>query len=75
MKTFSREQYLQLLGLLTLAQHHSTMLTSLTDAAIEILGGDDPMEIIADAVWSGKADIDGLLERLDIRPEALTCSI
>lgn len=77
-KTITQEHYLQLVGLLALADYHNRALKDITQAALEITDERDDGEIAmwghtADAVY-GESDVKELLRRLDITvaPRATT---
>lgn len=74
MKTkIAHSEYLQLVGLLTLAERHTRTLRELRDAACELLAiGRDDEEggEVDDAVWFGDHDPDLLLRKLNVEVSA-----
>ena len=71
--SLTKNEYLMLVGLLTLAKSHHDRLLELEKAIVEHLGGhwrdftDDVMNRVSDAIYEGgEVDPDRLLERLDI---------
>ena len=69
----TQNEYLMLVGLLTLAKSHHDKLLELEKAIVEHLGGhwrdftDDVMNRVSDAIYEGgEVDPDRLLEQLDI---------
>jgi hypothetical protein len=74
MKTITKNQHLQLVGLLTLAGRHMKMLRSISESALSITGEkeDDGTPATcghtSDAIWDdNQRDADALLERLKIK--------
>jgi hypothetical protein len=74
MKTISKNQHLQLVGLLTLAGRHMKMLESISEAALSITGEKEKDGTPStcghtnDAIWDeNRRDADALLERLKIK--------
>lgn len=68
MKTISKTQRLQLVGVLTLAAKHIAALEDLKSAAYEITGEEDDLGHTNDAIWDeGRRDADALLGRLKIK--------
>jgi hypothetical protein len=61
-KVISQSEYLQLAGLLALAQKHTRMLEDIAESAEQITGETD---ITTDATFCGYP-VDELLDRLDI---------
>lgn len=64
-KTISKEQYLQLIGLLAVAEKHNGMLESILEAVREITGEEDKFGHSADMIY-GSTTLDNALEYLDI---------
>ena len=73
MKTITKNQYLQLVGLLALAGRHMAMLKSISEAALSITGEEkdgtpSTYGHTFDAVWDdNRRDADALLTRLEIK--------
>jgi hypothetical protein len=69
--SITTNERLQLIGLLTLAQHHERLLRGLEAAACEITGEEaNSGGHTGDAIYSGAhADADDLLRKLGIRVE------
>jgi hypothetical protein len=63
-QTISKEQYYMLIGLLTLASHHSQALEDIKNAALEITKEEED-NWTSDAVYGGYG-ADELLEHLNI---------
>lgn len=68
MRTISRSQYQQLLGLLALVQQHNQALNEIKQALISLLGPEEDTDWIGEAVY-GEADEQRLLQRLSITVE------
>lgn len=66
--TITRSQYLQLVGLLTLAARHNRDLRAIEKAALEITK-EDELGHTGDAVYGDSHTADSLLERLSITVE------
>jgi len=64
-KTITKQQYLQLAGLLTLAERYTGELEEIERAAMEITGEDDEWGHTSDAVY-GTRSIAELLKLLEI---------
>lgn len=61
MKTITRNQYLQLVGLITLGKHHRTLLESIEKAAREITGeSEEGGSHSDDMIWADRGIDDGL---------------
>ena len=71
MRTITRKQYHQLVGLLALAERQDRIMREILAAAVEITGEDDrETGHTADAMYDGqRRDADALLERLNITVE------
>ena len=63
--TISRAEYLQLLGLLTLARKHARIVHESEDLMAEILG-DDGGGDISDTIFSEDRDLEEMLRRMEI---------
>jgi hypothetical protein len=66
--SITRTEYLQLLGLLTVAKRHTAMLRELIPAVREILGQQEDRGHADDAVW-GDYSIEELLEKMEVTVE------
>ena len=73
-KTITKNQRLQLIGLLVLAGKHMKMLESISESALEITGEKEKDGTPStcghtnDAIWDeNRRDADALLERLEIK--------
>lgn len=64
--TISRNEYLQLLGLKTLAIKHNKDLESIRQAMIEITAEEDEQGHTADTVWDNEQTVDTMLFNLEI---------
>lgn len=67
--TITRAEYLQLVGLMALAERHNEKLKDIAVCALDLTGESDDMGHTYDAVYSGEYDADGLLQRLGITVE------
>ena len=67
-KTITQHQYLQLVGLLTLAKQYNGALEQIKHAALEITGETEDWGHTSDAVY-GMRSIDDLLKFLEITVE------
>lgn len=65
----SRNDYLRLVGLLTLASSHNRALQQIEKAAIEITGEFETGGHSGDEIWGFDQDADALLSRLGITVE------
>jgi hypothetical protein len=70
----SRNEYLQLVGLLTVSRRHVRLIQEIAAAIGEVVGDPNDNEggWIGDAVWDANPDVDQMLERMKItvEPEA-----
>jgi hypothetical protein len=66
--TITRNEYLQLVGLLTVAKRHTAMLREIIPAVREIIGEQDDRGHSEDAVW-GDYSPEELLEKMEITVE------
>lgn len=67
--TLTRAEYLQLLGLLTLAKRHYMTIESISHAAQALTGEDNQHGVTDEAVWTGDVDVDALLVKLGMTVE------
>ena len=64
-KTISKEQHLQLIGLMAIGKHHNDMLESIVKSVREITGEKDEFGHSADMIY-GSTTLANALEYLDI---------
>lgn len=70
MKTIKKEDYLKLVGLLTIAEAHYLAFSFIEKTIANLLG--EKKELggyghISDMLWCGEFDADSLLEKMDIK--------
>jgi hypothetical protein len=69
MKTITKNQYYQLVGLAAISKRQYDLLDQVMEAALEITGEDRDNGHTSDFVYSGDHDVKDLLERLSITVE------
>ena len=66
--TITQNEYLQIVGLMTLARNHQKIVDDCNDAMSEIVGDDEKYSLLTDAMYDS-TDVDTALKNMNITVE------